>query len=97
MRKKNGLLGRFLFSLRSGLRNPGLDFISPILGLPLFKQAMVAALGFDDLAVMRILVLLQLAWPTSRFLRGTRSSDTAVELRIQKINDVPQAEAVLSQ
>lgn len=39
---------------------PAFDFFRSVLGFPFLKQLVIAALGFDDLAIVRVLVLLHL-------------------------------------
>jgi hypothetical protein len=57
----------------------------------------VAAFGLDDLAVVRVHILLNLARTTRGLLSCYRGRGTTTGLRIRDVDDVTQAVAVLSQ
>ncbi|KKK08046.1 hypothetical protein O162_35070 [Pseudomonas putida SJ3] len=77
-------------------RRPGLDSVATVLGFPFFQQLMIAAFGFNDLPVMRVLVLLYLAGAARSLFSNGRSS-TSARLRIQHVDDVTQIEAVFGE
>ncbi len=57
---------------------------------------MVAALGLDHFAVVRVLVSLHFTWLTSRFLLRNWSSSTTASLRVKNADHLAQAETVLT-
>lgn len=78
------------------LGEPAFDHIPAILGFPLLEQLVIAALCFDDFTIMRVLILLHLP-RTTRCLLSCWGGGTTVGLRIQDVDDVAKAVAVLGQ
>lgn len=74
-----------------------LHYIRAVLGLPFLQKLVISAFGLNELAVVRVFVLLYLASATRGLFSSYGSCRTAVGLRIQDVDDVAQAVAVLSQ
>jgi len=79
------------------LGEPAFHHIGAVFGFPFLKQLVIAALGLDDFAVVRILVLLDLARTTRGLFSCCWGGCTTVRLRIQDIDDVAQAVTILGQ
>ena len=77
------------------LGEPAFHHIGAVLGFPFLQQLVIAAFGFNDLAVMWVLVLLDLTGATRGLFNCCRSKGTTVCLRIQDVDDVTQTEAIL--
>lgn len=85
-----------LASKQESRRQPRLHSAGAILSFPFLECFVVATLGFDNLTRVWILVKLDLTWlACTRFRFGSWCTTTG--LRVKQINNVPQAEAVLTQ
>lgn len=76
---------------RSVLLKPGLHGVATVLLFPGFQGLVVATLGLDGLAIVRILVDLQLAG-AARLLCSGRFGNG---LRVENVDDIAQVHAVL--
>ena len=79
------------------LGEPAFHNIGAVLGFPFLEQLVIAALGFDELAVVRVLIQLNLACTTRGLFSCCRGSGTTAGLRIQNVDDVAQAIPILGQ
>lgn len=79
------------------LGEPAFHHIRAVLGFPFLEQLVIAALGLDDFAVMRILVLLHLAGAVRGLFSCCWRSSATASLGIQDVDDVTQAETVFVQ
>src|ERR1700712_1364121 len=77
---------------------PAFHFVTAPLGFPLFQGFVVATLGFDDFAVVRVFILLDLARAlgTGGFNGSSAAWLSAASLGVEQGNDVAQGLLVLT-
>lgn len=95
MTKKGAVIGPFVLNPRL-LILPRLNGREAVLSFPLLQCLVVASLGFDHFAGMRVFINLQLTRLTAaRFGLGNWSAPTC--LRIKQVDHIFQAVALLTQ